>query len=89
MVAMSTNAPTNAQPAPTLAELEREMMDPDFWDEATTTVGVNVPNPELHLTIRLEREDVRVLGAGARAANMKLSDYIKQAALETARRANP
>ena len=69
-------------------EIDRELMDPGSWDWDSAVLMPPVKNPGLRLMLRLEREDVRVLSAGARAANMKLSDYIKQAALETARRTN-
>jgi hypothetical protein len=63
-----------------------ELMNPDTWDWDNVLVGVPAPNPTLTIGIRLEGDDVRILSAAARAANMPLSRYIKQVALEAATR---
>jgi hypothetical protein len=69
-----------------LDELERELMDSDYWDESTTVVGAPVPNPTLTIGIRLERDEVRILSAAAQTADVPLSRYILQAALKAAKR---
>ena len=61
------------------------LMDPESWDWESAEIGQPVANPVLRLTLRLEHDQVRVLGEAAEAADMPLSRYITQAALLVAR----
>jgi hypothetical protein len=65
---------------PTDDERER-LMDPDYWDWDIPVEVIKGENPGLRLTLRLERDDVRAIGAAARRANMPMDQYIKWAAL--------
>jgi hypothetical protein len=56
-------------------------MDPGYWDWDTPVEVIGEGNPTLHLTLRLERDDVKTIGAAARRANMPMDQYIKWAAL--------
>jgi hypothetical protein len=71
---------------PTEEERER-LMDPGYWDWEEPLEVVCAENPGLIIRVRLQEDDVWILGAAARAANMLLSRYLLHAALETARAA--
>jgi hypothetical protein len=70
-----------------LDERERELMDPNYWDESTTEVYGPSPHHSIRLVLQLGGEDLRVINAAADQARMPLSRYILQAALEAAKRA--
>jgi hypothetical protein len=54
-----------------------------------TVEGTPVPNPTLILEIELDEETSRLLAEAARAADLSLPRYIKQAALEKAQHDRP
>jgi hypothetical protein len=69
-----------------LDELERELMDPSSWDESTAEVYGSSPRHSIRLVLQLEGENLRTINAASDAADMPLSRYILQAALEAAKR---
>jgi hypothetical protein len=69
-----------------LDERERELMDPDYWDESTTEVYGPSPRRGIRLVLHLEGEDLRAISAAAQTADVPLSRYILQAALKAAKR---
>jgi hypothetical protein len=69
---------------PTDEELAR-MMEPDFWDEPVEVIRHD--NPGLVVRLRLDRDDVHLLGAAADAAGMPLPHYLLHVAREAAKRA--
>jgi hypothetical protein len=80
----SARAATTKRP-PTLDDVDRELQDPDAWDWDHPVELTVSPDLTLTLGIRLKRDDLQILGAAAEAANMKLSDYIKRAAIAATR----
>jgi hypothetical protein len=66
-----------------------ELMDPESWD--WDSAYVFEPDPArkatLGLTLHFDADESRILGEAARAANMPMSCYIKEVALEAAKRA--
>ncbi len=74
-----------AQRRPTEDE-EADLQNPDTWDWEAAVWNRPSPRPAITVSVRLEREDARVLGAAARKAEMPVSRYLLHAALETARR---
>lgn len=65
----------------TLDDIDRELQDPEQWDWETPVTLTVSPDLTIGLGIRLNRDDLRFLSAAAEAANMMLSDYIKEAAI--------
>ena len=59
--------------------------DPILGHEETAE-GTHVPNPTLILELELDEEASRLIAEAARAANLSLPRYIRQAALEKAER---
>jgi hypothetical protein len=78
MPSMSTD---NATTPRTLDDIDRELQDPEQWDWETPVTLTISPDLTIDLGIRLSREELRLLSAAADAADMKLSDYIKEAAI--------
>lgn len=61
---------------------ERErLMDPGYWDWDAPVEAAEIKNAGLRLTIRLEGDDVKAIGAAARLADMPMDEFIKWAAL--------
>jgi hypothetical protein len=71
----------------TMAEIDREHQDPEQWDWEHPVEVVVSPNRSWNLSIRLSRDELRVLSEAAAAANLPVTSFIAQAALEKARRA--
>jgi len=65
---------------------EADLQNPDNWDWEAAVWSRPSPRPAITVSVRLERENARLLGEAARKADMPLSRYLLQAALETARR---
>jgi hypothetical protein len=63
-----------------LDALDRELQNPEAWDWDNPVELTAAPNRTLTLTVRLSRDDARLLGLGAENAGMKLSDYLVWAA---------
>lgn len=63
-----------------LDEHDRELQDPEAWDWDTPVELTAAPNRTLTLTVRLSRDDARLLGEDAGNAGMKLSEYLVWAA---------
>lgn len=63
-----------------LDALDRELQDPETWDWDNPVTLTASPNRTLTLTIRLSRDDARLLGLGAEDAGLKLSEYLVWAA---------
>ena len=59
-----------------LDALDRELQDPEAWDWETPVELTAAPNRTLTLTVRLSRDDARLLGRGAENAGMPLSEYL-------------
>jgi hypothetical protein len=71
----------------TLDEIERELQDPDQWDWDHPVAVTVSPDLKIELGTSFNREELHLLSAAAEAANMPVTRYIKQAALEKAQRA--
>lgn len=65
---------------------EADLRNPDNWDWDAAVWNWPSPRPAITVSVRLERENARLLGAAARKAEMPVSRYLLQAALEAARR---
>jgi hypothetical protein len=63
-----------------LDALDRELQDPEAWDWGTPVELTAAPNRTLTLTVRLSRDDARLLGRGAENVDMNLSEYLVWAA---------
>lgn len=63
-----------------LDALDRELQNPEAWDWDSPVELTAAPNRTLTLTVRLVRDDARLLGQGAENAGMKLSEYFVWAA---------
>ena len=63
-----------------LEALDRELQDPEAWDWDTPVELTAAPNRTLTVTVRLSRDDARLLGRGAENAGMNLSEYLVWAA---------
>ena len=63
-----------------LEALDRELQDPEAWDWDTPVELTAAPNRTLTLTVRLSRDDARLLGRGAENADMNLTGYLVWAA---------
>ncbi|MGH2614827.1 MAG: hypothetical protein ACRDJC_06280 [Thermomicrobiales bacterium] len=63
-----------------LDALDRELQDPGTWDWENPVELTAAPNRTLTLTVRLGRDDARLLGLGAENAGMNLSEYLVWAA---------
>lgn len=61
-------------------ELDRELQDPGAWDWDSPVELTVAPDRTLTLTVRLGRDDARLLGRGAETSDMKLSEYLVWAA---------
>lgn len=59
-----------------LDALDRELQNPEAWDWNTPVELTAAPNRTLTLTVRLSRDDARLLGLGAENAGMQLSEYL-------------
>jgi hypothetical protein len=70
---------------PPTDEERAALMDPDYWDWEKPIAGIPVENPQLELGIVLDLKEARLLGEAARTANLPMNQYIKQAALATAK----
>lgn len=71
-----------------LADEERELMDPDYWDWDTPIDVIVSDDPLAGLVIDLTYEEHRAIGEAARSQGLGAHAYIKQAALAAARADN-
>lgn len=72
-----------------LDDEERELMDPDTWDWASTVEGVPTPNDGLILEVEFTREEIGPLQRLAHANGMTAHAFIKQTALDRVSREAP
>jgi len=81
MPAMNDHAnATHSDQQRVLEALDRELQDPATWDRENPVELTAAPNRTLTLTVRLGRDEARLLGLGAENAGMNLSEYLVWAA---------
>ena len=61
---------------------DRDLQDPDTWDYEHAELLPPVANPQAVVAVTFEGEDFILVAKQAEQAGMKLSEFIREAALE-------
>jgi len=65
---------------------DEELMDPNFWDEASTEVHEPSPNPRMSVRVVFEGADFHQVALAAEESGETLTNFIRRGALELAAR---